>query len=195
MQPKNEPSLDLTIIRRCQAGDADAFAALFEKTKNLVFRTAYLVLGNSLDAEDILQEVFIQLYRSMGNYDPARGAFTTWLYRITVNRCLTVRRRRSFFTLPLDEVPESTWQEPTLSESQHAEVESVQDALMHLSMKLRVVMVLRYFWDLSNAEIAEILDLPTGTVKSRLNLALRSICREMKDDLSSSAISIPEVPK
>jgi RNA polymerase sigma-70 factor, ECF subfamily len=187
--------LDLTLIHRCQAGDESAFADLFEMHKNLVFRTAYLTLGNSPDAEDILQEVFVQLYRAIGNYDPSRGAFTTWLYRITVNRCLNIRRRQSFFSLPLDELPESAWQEPLLSEAQQAEVESVQQALLHLSMKLRVVIVLRYFWDLSNAEIAEILDLPIGTVKSRLNLALRSLCRDMQDDLSSSALSIPEVPE
>jgi RNA polymerase sigma-70 factor, ECF subfamily len=195
MQPKKEPSVDVSLIRRCQAGEAQAFAALFESTKNLVFRTAYLVLGNSLDAEDVLQEVFLQLYRSMGNYDPGRAAFSTWLYRITVNRCLNLRRRRSFFSLPLDELPESALREPALSESQRAEVESVQQALLHLSMKLRVVIVLRYFWDLSNAETAEILNLPIGTVKSRVNLALRCLCKDLQDDLPSSVLSIPEVPK
>jgi RNA polymerase sigma-70 factor, ECF subfamily len=188
--------LDLTLIRRCQAGDEDAFASLFENYKNLVFRTAYLTLGNPLDAEDILQEVFAQLYRSLGNYDPARGAFTTWLYRITVNRCLNTRRRRNFITHALEEIPESVLREPVLSESQHADVDSVQYALGHLSMKLRVVIILRYFWDLPNTEIAEILDLPLGTVKSRLNLALRALCKDMKDDFSSSTISsITEIPK
>ncbi len=187
--------MDLTLIRRCQAGDEEAFAWLFENFKNLVFRTAYLTLGNPLDAEDILQEVFVQLYRSMGNYDPTRGAFSTWLYRITVNRCLNIRRRRDFITHPLEELPDSIRREPILSESQHADVDSVQHALGHLSIKLRVVIVLRYFWDLSNAEIAEILDLPLGTVKSRLNLALRALCKDLKDDFSSSTISITEVPK
>jgi RNA polymerase sigma-70 factor, ECF subfamily len=195
MQPQMEPTLDLTLIRRCQAGDNGAYAALFDNYKNLVFRTAYLCLGNPLDAEDILQEVFIQLYRSIGNYDPARGMFTTWLYRITVNRCLNIRRRRGFFSLPLEELPDNVLREPALSESQHADVDSVQHALGRLSMKLRVVIVLRYFWDLSNAEIAEILDLPLGTVKSRLNLALRALCKDLRDDFSSSTLSITEVPK
>ena len=193
MRSKKEPSLDLLLIRRCQAGDKAAFAAVFEHTKNLVFHTAYLTLGNYQDAEDILQEVFIQLYHSIGNYDPARAAFTTWLYRITVNRCLNMRRRHSFIVLDQSVLPETPLQESILSESQHAEVESVQKALMHLSMKLRVVIVLRYFWDLSNAEIAEILRVPLGTVKSRINLALRSLCRDLKDDFSSSILSIPEV--
>ena len=187
--------MDLTLIHRCQAGDDGAFATLFENYKNLVFRTAYLTLGNPLDAEDILQEVFLQLYRSMRNYDPARGTFTTWLYRITVNRCINIRRHRGFFTLPLEELPESVLREQVLSESQHADVDSVQHALGHLSMKLRVAIVLRYFWDLSNAEIAEILDLPLGTVKSRLNLALLALCKVLKDDFSSSTTSITEVPK
>ena len=187
--------MDLTLIRRCQAGNTEAFAALFEETRNLVFRTAYLVLGNALDAEDILQEVFIQVYRCMGSYDPGRGAFSTWLYRITVNRCLNLRRRRSFLTLALEELPESAWREAAISESQPAVLEAVQHALMQLSMKLRVVIVLRFFWDLPNSEIAEILNLPLGTVKSRLNLALRSLGRDLNDHCPSSAISLPEVPK
>ena len=115
--------MDLTLIRRCQAGDTEAFASLFETYKNLVFHTAYLILDNRVDAEDVLQEVFVQVYRSLETYDPARGAFTTWLYRITVNRCINFRRRRSFFNHSLEELSESVLQEPGLSESQRADVE------------------------------------------------------------------------
>jgi RNA polymerase sigma-70 factor, ECF subfamily len=71
--------VDLVLIRRCQAGDEQAFALLFEKYKRLVYRTTYLTLGTAADADDILQEVFLQVHRSLDGYDPARGALSTWL--------------------------------------------------------------------------------------------------------------------
>ncbi len=65
--------MDQVLIRRCQAGDEEAFGLLFEQYKNLVYRTVYLTLGTAADAEDILQEVFLQVHRSLDGYDPARG--------------------------------------------------------------------------------------------------------------------------
>lgn len=173
-------AVDQVLIRRAQAGDEDAFGLMFEEYKNLVYRTTYLTLGTAADADDILQEVFLQVHRSLDSYDPARGAFSTWLYRITVNRCLNWRRgRRQAESL------ENVAGDEALSARPHAdcyeEDDSVRRALDRLSRKLRVVVILRHYWDLSYAEIAEIMDLPLGTVKSRLNLAMR----QMRDDLES----------
>ena len=69
--------MDLVLIRRCQAGDDEAFRLLFEQYKNLVYRTTYLTLGSAADADDILQEVFLQVHRSLSGYDPKKGAFST----------------------------------------------------------------------------------------------------------------------
>jgi RNA polymerase sigma-70 factor, ECF subfamily len=173
--------VDLVLIRRCQAGDEEAFGLLFEQYKNLVYRTTYLTLGTASDAEDILQEVFLQVYRSLDEYDPGRGAFSTWLYRVTVNRCLNWRRGRPP-TGSLEEVAHEQIQSGAhLLPDHYAEEDSVRRALDRLSRKLRVVVILRHYWDLSYAEIAEIMDLPLGTVKSRLNHAMRL----MRDDLES----------
>ncbi len=99
--------MDPTTIKRCQAGKPDAFAALFEAYKNLVYRTAYLLLDNHHEAEDFLQDVFIAVYRSIGSYDAQKGAFSTWLHRITVNRCLNQRRGKNHPAVSIDQLPES----------------------------------------------------------------------------------------
>ena len=151
-----------------QAEDEEAFAALFQQYKNLVFKTAYLMLGNPIEAEDALQEVFLNVHRALGTFDPSRAAFSTWLYRITVNHCLNRRRKRELSLFPLGEVPGHA---PS-PEGQIMTDEVLEQALDSLSDKLRSVVVLRYYADLPYAEIGEILDVPLGTVKSRLSQAL-----------------------
>jgi len=170
----------MDLIRRCQAGDEQAFAELFRQYKNLVYKTAYLMLGDPDEAEDVLQEVFVQVYKFLDAYDPGRGAFTTWLYRITVNRCLNWRRKRRP-SLPLDRV-----HIPLPSPEGQMEEEAVWQAVRGLSEKLRAVVILRYYWELSYAEIAQILDIPLGTVKSRLNLALRTLRKELEAEEASA---------
>lgn len=187
--------MDATLIRRCQAGDTGAFAQIFENYKNLVFRTAFLMLDSADDAEDVLQDVFIQVHRSMNNYDPSKAAFSTWLYRITVNNCLNRKRHWSFFTARLDDIPEGELSSASVSDGQRADRESVQEAISGLSIKLRAVVILRFYWELSYAEISEILNLPLGTVKSRLNLALRTLQSNLKDELDPAFYSVKEEPK
>ena len=170
----------MDLIRRCQAGDEQAFAELFRRYKNLVYKTAYLMLGDADEAEDVLQEVFVQVYKSLDAYDPGRGAFTTWLYRITVNRCLNWRRRWRPF-VSLDRARTSV-----PSPEGRMEEKAVWQAVRGLSEKLRAVVILRYYWELSYAEIAQILDIPLGTVKSRLNLALRTLRKELEAEEASA---------
>ncbi|MCL5999426.1 MAG: sigma-70 family RNA polymerase sigma factor [Chloroflexi bacterium] len=161
----------LNWIRRSQAGDGEAFAELFNHYKNLVFKTACLMLGSAIEAEDMLQEVFLEVHRSLSSYEPSKGAFTTWLYRITVNDCLNWRRKRRPKLIPLELLP--VRMTSILShEDQMSADDAVWQALRKLNPKLRTVVVLRYYGDLSYAEITEILNIPLGTVKSRLNRAL-----------------------
>jgi RNA polymerase sigma-70 factor (ECF subfamily) len=186
--------LDLVLIRRCQAGDDEAFGLLFEEYKNLVYRTVYLTLGSTVEAEDLLQEVFLQVHRSLDAYDPKRGAFSTWLYRITVNVCLNWRRRRPS-TQSLEELADEPAEDSQPFAEGFAQDDCVRRALHKLSRKLRVVVVLRHYLDLSYAEIAQITDLPLGTVKSRLNLALRLLRDDLECDFPSLAQSAAEVQR
>jgi len=171
----------MDLVRRSQAGDEEAFAALFQKYKNLVYKTAYLMLGDADEAEDVLQEVFIQVHKSLHTFQPTKGAFTTWLHRVTVNRCLNRRRKRRFSFLSLDESsPSSVTSRWPSSESRTVEEEAVRQAVSRLSEKQQAVVILRYYWELAYSEIAYILDIPLGTVKSRLNLALRTLRKELE---------------
>lgn len=186
MKHKEEPMLDTSLIRRWHAGDQDAFDQLFERYKNLVFHTAFLILNNTHDAEDIMQDVFVQVHRSLNSYDPAKGALSTWLHRITVNKCLNHQRHWLFSVTRLDEIPE---QKLFVVDDQNIDLDSVQQALSKLSVKLRAVVVLRFYWELSYAEMSEVLNLPLGTIKSRLNYALRALQTNLKDEFDPAIYS------
>jgi RNA polymerase sigma-70 factor (ECF subfamily) len=168
---ENDLKTTLQLIERSQAGDRSAFAELFEQYKNLVYKTAYLVLNDAAEAEDALQEIFLSVHGSLGSFDPQKGAFTTWLYRVTLNYCLNHRRKQKHSSL------ESLYPPPSVGfpGEQLANEDAVWQAMQSLSDKLRSVVILRYYWDLPYAEIAQILDLPLGTVKSRLDLALKTL--------------------
>jgi RNA polymerase sigma factor (sigma-70 family) len=167
----------LQFISQARAGNKEAFAALFEQYKNLVYKTAYLMLGDTHDAEDALQEVFVLVHRSLAGFDPRKAAFSTWLYRITINHCLNQRRRRRPISVDLDEIV-ATGEFPG---AKLAEQETVLQAIGGLSDKQRAVIILRYYSELSYADMAQILEIPLGTVKSRLDLALKTLRRALED--------------
>lgn len=153
-----------------------AFAVLFEQYKNLVYKTAYLMLGDPAEAEDALQDVFWQVYRSRTTYDATKGAFTTWLHRITVNHCLNRKRGSQGMLWGV----EPQWRHSTPSPEHLVEIDdTLRSMLQGLSEKHRVVVVLRYVWDLSYEEIAQILEIPLGTVQSRLHTALKAVRKRL----------------
>lgn len=182
----------LDLIRRSQMGDEEAFTMLFHQYKNLVYKTAYLLLGDAAEAEDVLQEVFVKVYHSLHTYQREKGAFTTWLHRITVNHCLNRRRKRRLSFSSLEEISEtSDHATDVLPQNEFAsQVESlyqewemaerIRRLVNKLSPKLRATVVLRYYHGLSYAEIAQVLGIPIGTVKSRLNEALRILRKELE---------------
>jgi len=179
----------LHLIDRAKTGDRQAFAALFEQYRNLVYKTAYLMLDNTQDAEDALQEVFLQVHGSLASFDPRKGAFTTWLHRITFNFCLNHRRKRR--PLSLEDV--SIIPAIEFPGAQLAEQESVLLMLRALSDKQQAVIILRYYWELPYAEIAQILDIPLGTVKSRLDLALKTLRKMTGEGSDREPVSRMEV--
>ncbi|MBN2005383.1 MAG: sigma-70 family RNA polymerase sigma factor [Anaerolineae bacterium] len=184
----------MQLILRAQAGDRDAFAGLFAQYKNLVYKTAYLLLDNHDEAEDALQEIFVRVYRSLAGFDPHKGAFSTWLYRITFNYCLNERRRRRIPPVSLDEIsPGLAGTSPHEFPGERlAEKQAMEQAIQTLSDRQRAVVILRYYWELSYAEISEILEIPLGTVKSRLDLALKTLRKAFSEQESLSGLT-PEV--
>ncbi len=180
-------------FQRTHAGDEDAFAVFFEQYKNLVYRTAYLLLDDTHEAEDALQEVFLRVYRSPGSYDPARGAVTTWLYRVTVNHCLNRQRRRRPDSADPTDLDRRNGSGRTSPEGLAERDDLIRQALNGLSEPLRAAVVLRYAWGLPYAEIADVLNVPLGTVKSRLNAALNAMRARLSESDNIDRASPPSV--
>jgi len=170
-------------IEKWQHGDVDAFETLYQQYEKLVFRTAYLITGSKEAAEDALQEVFVSVWRSRHTYDPDKGKLTTWLHRITVNQCSRGKARKAPSVISLEEkgidLPEMKHSQPEDALISKMEYDRLLRAMDSLDTKHRSVLVLRYFNDLSYQEIAEALDIPLGTVKSRLNQSLKYLKEQM----------------
>jgi len=167
-----------------QHGDVSAFETLYRQYEKLVFRTAYLITGSKEAAEDALQEVFVSVWRSRHTYDPNKGKLTTWLHRITVNQCSKKKPGKTPAAVSLEEkgidLPEIKHQsQPEDILVNKMEYDQLLRAMDVLDTKHRSVLVLRYFNDLSYQDIAEALEIPLGTVKSRLNQSLRYLKEQM----------------
>ncbi len=170
------------MVEKWQSGDVGAFEALFHQYQKLVFRTAYLITGDAEVALDVMQEVFVSVWKSRHTFNPEKGKLTTWLHRITVNRCSGRRRQPPVFSLeqaedkgfelPGGDVPA----EALITKEEYARL---MKALAALDIKHRSVVVLRYFNELSCEEIAKAIEIPLGTVKSRLHYALKSLRQEL----------------
>jgi RNA polymerase sigma-70 factor (ECF subfamily) len=161
-----------------QTGDPAAFEELYRHYHLYVLRNAYLITGTREEAEDVLQEVFVSVWRSRTTFSPEKGAFATWLHRITVNECLRRRRRKQHYTVSLEklqitELIRDEEQEEAMVTREELEV--LMEALTTLDEKHRAVLVLKYFNDLSYDEIARVTGIPLGTVKSRIYHALQSM--------------------
>ena len=174
--------IDPEILQACQRGDRDALRALYEAYKDKVYSIAfYFFRGDPTAAGDVTQQVFLKLIDGIAKY---RGdsAFSTWLYRIVVNACVDRSRRwrAESATEPtvLDEIPAPlASQEDLLARGEVAH--SVQSAIVSLPSKLRLPILLRYFDELSYAEMAVALNCSIGTVSSRLSRGHRLLARKL----------------
>jgi len=156
---------EIACVARCLNGDASAFEPLVVRYQRVLFTVALRLLGNADDARDATQNAFIRAYERLDTFDPSRRFFS-WIYRITVNESLNLRRAQRPHE-PLPATLETS--DGTLDRLEARELsERVQAALMTLSPEHREVVVMRHFADLSYDEIAETLDIPSKTVKSRL---------------------------
>jgi len=139
--------------------------------------------GSKEAAEDALQEVFVSVWKSRHTYDPGKGKLTTWLHRITVNQCSKRKPGKTPATVSLEEkgvdLPEMKRSQPDDILVSKLEYDRLVKAMDALDTKHRSVLVLRYFNDMSYQEIAEALEIPLGTVKSRLNQSLRYLKEQM----------------
>jgi RNA polymerase sigma-70 factor (ECF subfamily) len=167
---------DVTLMRRLRNGELAAFEALYDRHAPAALALARRMLGDRAAAEDVTQEAFITLWRSATTYAPELSAPRSWLLAITRNRAIdALRRRRDVQPLGAEhherEAPERTdeavWR--------RAEAATIQAALHTLPSAQRRVLELAFYSELSQSEIASTLDLPLGTVKGRMRLALKKL--------------------
>ena len=156
---------EIACVARCLKGDASAFEPLVIRYQKVLFTVALRLLGNADDARDATQNAFVRAYVRLDTFDPSRRFFS-WMYRIAVNESLNLRRAQR----PHEPLPETLETSDGAFDRLEARElsERVQAALMTLSPEHREVVVMRHFADLSYEEIADTLDIPAKTVKSRL---------------------------
>jgi RNA polymerase sigma-70 factor, ECF subfamily len=160
------------IILQLQAGSLEALGEVYDHHQRMVYRTALAITGDADAAADLLQDVFLRLFRFAHHIDADRP-LEPWLYRMTTNLAYTWVKRSRRWLHPLEELVDriSSAGRPSLQEvvERRDEWEMVQRAISTLPLTQRVVVVLYYLNDLSMQEISEILEVPVGTVKSRLH--------------------------
>lgn len=181
------------------AVDTPSFEFVFTAYYSYVSKLARTLLGSVQDAEDVTQEVFLRVYKSLGSFDPARGTMNAWLGKMTVNACRTHQRRTFFNRLWGGSPPDDGGDEileladPSLfgAPEDHAlQTElrkTVRAVLSKLRPKHRTVLVLHHYMDLSCAEIAVILGCPEGTVYSRLHYARRVVQAQLEVQLRTGS--------
>jgi RNA polymerase sigma-70 factor (ECF subfamily) len=159
-------SAELDHIRRAQAGDPRAFELLVDEYQGVLYHLALRMTGNSEDARDLTQNVFLKVWRNLGRYD-ASYRFYSWIYRIALNESLNFVQRRKRHDELDERIPADT---PTpAAGAQAADRERlIQEAMQDLTPEYRQVIVLRHFQNLSYEEIAQMIGIPEKTVKSRL---------------------------
>lgn len=183
---------DASLVEQCRQGDMAAFGQLVAKYQDKVFNTCWRISGNRDDAADLTQDVFCKALESIGTFE-GKSRFYTWLFRIAVNRAISYRRRSQRTVnlsadgddpMPMDHQAAGLMRRTGKSnpggpsvEAQDRETQAlVAQAVDDLDDEFRAVVVLRDIEGLDYGEIADVLDLPSGTVKSRLHrgrLALR----------------------
>ena len=174
------------LLEKSKAGDVEAFEKLIEIYQKKIFNLAYRMIGNFDDANDLAQETFIRVFRSIASFK-GQSAFSTWIYRITTNVCLDeLRKRKNKKEMSLDaeiQLEDGEMKRQIMSDdplpdevAERDEIRSiVSGAIDSLPEDQRLVITLRDIQGLSYDEIADVLDCPSGTVKSRINRARQAL--------------------
>ena len=169
---------DRDLIARAQQGDRQAFTELVTRHQAGVVSLAYRMCGDLRLAEDAAQDAFVRVWQNLNSYKP-QYAFRSWLYRIAANAALDALRRER----PAAEIDQGSLADPaagpegTVEQDQRAA--QVRRAIARLSEPLRMVLILREYQELTYQEIADALDIPVGTVMSRLNSARALLRKEL----------------
>ena len=184
--PAAQPATPDTLIARCLSGDQEAWDAIVRQNWRKVFNVAYKFVGKHEEAEDLTQDIFLKIFKALATFD-RRANFQTWIVSISRNLCIdhyrSVRKERMTTAREVDTndlQPASTDRTPYAA-AEHQDLRAMlRQALQTLPETLRTAVVLRDLQELSYQEIADRLQLPEGTVKSRINRGRLELARQLK---------------
>ena len=194
--PSEAPREIEALIQRCLQGDQLAWDAIVQQYRRKVFNVAYKFVGRHEEAEDLTQDIFIKIFKSLGTFD-RRANFQTWLISVSRNLCIdhyrSVRQERMAIDHQIDPnelSPASGDPGPIAAIEQQDRVVLLREALAALPESLRKAVLMRDIQELTYQEIADRLHLPEGTVKSRINRGRTELARQIRrmrgDDLRPS---------
>ncbi len=180
---------EMTWIIQAQRGDDESFTHLVEAYQTPVYNLCYRMLGEAESAEDAAQEAFLKVYQNLGRYDRERS-FATWLLSIAAHHCIDKLRRRRFTSISIDEdaeegqteLPDRSSPDPENETVRRQEKTRMQRLLQSLDPVDRAAVVMRYWQDCSELEIAQTLKLTVPAVKSRLHRARRELAKLWEDE-------------
>ena len=189
---------DASAVSRAVGGDSDAFRLLVERHSRAIFRVAYRMTGNEHDADDVVQETFLRVYRQLGTFE-SRSNFTTWLHRIAINCALDLLRTRTRHDKHRSNDPEGTLMNDAIATDQpHAErlllssevQQHVATALEALSGNERTAFVLRHFEGMSIEEIGSVLGTRVNATKNTIFRAVRKLRDQLEPLVRTTSCNI-----
>lgn len=174
-----QPPGDDALLVLFANGDTQAARELTERLGPRTFSVAMRVLGNRAEAEDVAQEAMMRLWRIAPDWQQGQAKVSTWLYRVTLNLCLDIKRRKR--AVDLDAVAEPEDDAPSVADKlqEAARHDALQNALMQLSERQRQAVVLRHIEELSNPEIAGIMDISVEAVESLTARGKRALAKAL----------------
>lgn len=179
----------MDLVKGCLKGDAGAWESIVRQYHQRIYNLAYRFTGRFDEAEDLTQEIFLKLYKTLNSYRPESGALVTWMVRVGRNHIIdhyrkfkTERTQTDSLEVEYDKVEENPARYPSPAEAleQRELSDRVHRALLKISEDLREAVILRDLEEFSYEEIADMLKVPVGTVKSRINRGRTELARFLK---------------
>lgn len=172
-----EKTTDILLYTRINDQDKAALEQLYDRYEKILFSFLYKMLEDRDLAEEALQEVFIKIWRGKGVYDESKGKFTSWLFRIAQNTAIDLIRKRKKPSVPIEEAGHMASTEAPVDEQVEWQEKKgqIETAVQRLSVEQQKMIDLFYFKGYTHETIADMCDIPLGTVKSRIRLALKKL--------------------
>ena len=168
-------------IQQVLAGDKQAYAHIINKYKNQLYATILRMTKHPQDAQDLVQDAFIKVYRNLDKYD-ASGSFSSWLYRVAINHCMDEFRKKSHSTVQveIDETKVVNREHPEVVFLKKEKSRQLERLISTLPEDERLIILLRYINEISYEEIGEMMDVPLSTVRNKLHRAKKKMRETVK---------------